>query len=37
VLAFFDRPIAATLGVLTLAIWFWPLVKRQFVRRAVPA
>lgn len=37
VLAFFGRPIAATLGVLTLAIWFWPLVKRQFVRRAVRA
>ncbi len=37
VLAFFGRPIAATLGVLTLAIWFWPLVKRQFVRRPMPA
>lgn len=37
VLAFFGRPIAATLGVVTLAIWFWPLVKRQFVRRPVPA
>jgi TctA family transporter len=37
VLAFFGRPIAATLGVVTLAIWFWPLVKRQFVRRGAPA
>jgi len=36
-LAFFGRPIAATLGVVTLAIWFWPLVKRQFVRRVASA
>jgi TctA family transporter len=35
VLAFFSRPIAATLGVVTFAIWLWPLVKRQFVRRQV--
>jgi TctA family transporter len=26
--AFFGRPIAATLGVLTLAIWLWPLGKK---------
>src|SRR5438093_10756278 len=26
-LAFFSRPIAATLGVLTFAIWTWPLLK----------
>src|SRR3982750_758134 len=29
VLAFFSRPIAATLGVLTIAIWLWPLLKRR--------
>jgi TctA family transporter len=33
-LAFFSRPIAASLGALTIAIWLWPLVKR---RRVVPA
>ncbi len=27
-LVFFERPIAATLGALTLAIWLWPLVRR---------
>jgi len=37
VLAFFSRPIAATLGAVTFAIWFWPLVKRHLVRRPVPA
>jgi TctA family transporter len=37
VLAFFSRPIAATLGVVTFAIWLWPLAKRQFARRPVPA
>jgi putative tricarboxylic transport membrane protein len=26
--AFFSRPIAATLGALTIAIWCWPLLKR---------
>jgi len=34
VLAFFGRPIAATLGALTIAIWLWPLLRR---RRAAPA
>ena len=34
-LAFFTRPIAATLGVLTIAIWFWPLLRRRR-RRTVP-
>ena len=29
-----SRPIAAGLGVLTIAIWFWPLLRR---RRAAPA
>ncbi|HEY2927646.1 hypothetical protein [Piscinibacter sp.] len=32
VLAFFSRPIAATLGVLTLAIWLSPLVRRRAKR-----
>ncbi|MEO6362477.1 MAG: tripartite tricarboxylate transporter permease [Caldimonas sp.] len=27
-LAFFSRPIAATLGIVTLLVWFWPLLKR---------
>lgn len=33
-LVFFQRPIAATLGVLTLLIWLWPLYKRLLPRRA---
>ena len=33
--AFFTRPIAATLGALTIAVWLWPLVKRR--RGAAPA
>ena len=32
VLAFFSRPIAATLGALTIAVWFWPLVRRRVAR-----
>src|SRR5262249_3727695 len=28
-LAFFERPVAATLGVLTLAVWFLPLLMRR--------
>jgi putative tricarboxylic transport membrane protein len=34
VLAFFERPIAGTLGVLTMLVWFWPLLRRAFARRA---
>lgn len=34
-LAFFARPIAAGLGVVTLTIWFAPLLLRRY-RRAVP-
>jgi TctA family transporter len=30
--AFFGRPIAATLGVLTLLVWFWPLLRRAWHR-----
>jgi putative tricarboxylic transport membrane protein len=29
VLAFFSRPIAASLGALTVAVWFWPLLRRR--------
>jgi TctA family transporter len=29
---FFERPIAGTLGVLTLLIWGWPLVRRALRR-----
>ena len=37
VLAFFERPIAATLGVLAILIWCSPLLRRgwQAVRRPV--
>ncbi len=28
-LAFYGRPIAATLGALTIAIWLWPLRRRR--------
>jgi len=36
-LAFLARPIAATLGALTIAVWFWPLVRRRLARRATSA
>lgn len=32
-LAFFERPIAGTLGVLTIALWSWPLIRRALARR----
>jgi TctA family transporter len=32
-LAFFQRPIAATLGALTLLIWGWSLYKHIFAHR----
>ena len=34
-LAFFSRPIAATLGALTVAVWLWPLARRRLL--AAPA
>src|SRR4051794_25605994 len=34
VLAFFSRPIAATLGAVTLLIWLWPLARRLFAKVA---
>jgi putative tricarboxylic transport membrane protein len=33
-LAFFDRPVAATLGVMTLAVWFLPILMRRLRRLA---
>ena len=33
-LAFFERPIAATLGAMTLAVWFLPLLMRRLRRLA---
>jgi TctA family transporter len=33
-LAFFERPIAATLGVVTLLIWCSPLLRRVLARRS---
>jgi TctA family transporter len=36
-LAFFSRPIAAGLGALTIAIWFWPLLRRRRRSRPVAA
>ncbi len=33
-LAFFERPVAATLGALTLAVWFLPLLLRRLRRLA---
>jgi len=31
--AFFSRPIATTLGVMTVIVWFWPLAKKLLRRR----
>jgi TctA family transporter len=33
-LAFFERPVAATLGVLTLAVWFLPILMRRLRKLA---
>jgi TctA family transporter len=30
---FFERPIAAGLGALTIVVWLWPLAKRLLARR----
>jgi len=35
--AFFGRPIAATLGALTLAIWLYPLARSLLARRRLRA
>jgi len=32
--AFFERPIAATLGAMTLAVWFLPLLMKRLRRLA---
>lgn len=34
VVAFFERPIAAVLGVATILIWTWPLIRKAFARQA---
>jgi TctA family transporter len=36
-LGFFERPIAAGLGVLTILVWLWPLAKWLRSRRGAPA
>jgi TctA family transporter len=36
-LGFFERPIAAGLGVLTILVWLWPLMKWLRSRRGAPA
>jgi TctA family transporter len=33
-LGFFERPIAAGLGILTILVWLWPLLRRLRSRRA---
>jgi putative tricarboxylic transport membrane protein len=33
-LVFFERPIAGTLGALTIALWLWPLLRRLRQRPA---
>jgi TctA family transporter len=35
VVAFFQRPIAGTLGALTLMIWLWPVVRRMLANRRI--
>jgi TctA family transporter len=34
-LGFFERPIAAGLGILTILVWLWPLLRQLRSRRAV--
>ena len=36
-LGFFERPIAACLGIATILIWLWPLMRWLRTRRAAPA
>jgi TctA family transporter len=36
-LGFFERPIAAGLGILTILVWLWPLMKWLSSRRGAPA
>jgi TctA family transporter len=36
-LGFFERPIAAGLGILTILVWLWPLMKWLNSRRGAPA
>jgi TctA family transporter len=32
-LGFFERPIAAALGIATILLWLWPLLRRLRSRR----
>jgi TctA family transporter len=36
-LGFFERPIAACLGIATILVWLWPLMKWLRTRRGAPA
>jgi TctA family transporter len=36
-LAFFERPIAAALGVVAILVWLWPLVRWLRSRRSAAA
>ena len=36
-LGFFERPIAASLGVVTIVVWLWPLGKWVLGRRRTTA
>ncbi len=36
-LGFFERPIAAFLGVVTILVWVWPLLRRLYSRRRAAA
>jgi putative tricarboxylic transport membrane protein len=33
-LGFFERPIAAALGIVTILVWLWPLFRRLRSRRS---
>ena len=36
-LGFFERPIAACLGIVTILVWLWPLAQWLRSRRSAPA
>jgi TctA family transporter len=36
VLGFFERPIAAALGIVTILVWLWPVARRLAARRRTP-
>jgi TctA family transporter len=35
-LGFFERPIAAALGIVTILVWLWPVARRLAARRRAP-